>query len=138
MQAGANHTVDLVLALLVAAGSTIGAQIGARLSRHLRGEQLMILLGILALGVMFKMVAGLVLPPSVPISQIAMLDLAKPLQHIAVGFDFQVREVIHEGDCYQVIRHAREEPRVAENAGSRRRCWSIGSERRNRAGGFGA
>ncbi len=76
MQAGSNHTVDLVLALLVAAGSTIGAQIGARLSRHLRGEQLMILLGILALGVMFKMVAGLVLPPSVPISQIAKLDLA--------------------------------------------------------------
>ena len=45
MQATTNHTVDLVLALFLATGSTIGAQIGARLSRLLRGEQLMIILG---------------------------------------------------------------------------------------------
>jgi uncharacterized membrane protein YfcA len=88
MQAGSNHIVDLVLALLVAAGSTVGAQIGARLSRYLRGEQLMILLGFLALGVMFKMVADLVVTPAVPISQIALLDFAKPLQHIAAGLIF--------------------------------------------------
>jgi hypothetical protein len=63
MQAGANHTVDIVLALIVAAGSTVGAQIGARLGRFLRGEQLMGILGILALVVMLKMALGLVLPP---------------------------------------------------------------------------
>ncbi len=40
MQAGTNHTVDLILALILAAGSTIGAQVGARVSRMLRGEQL--------------------------------------------------------------------------------------------------
>ena len=63
MQAGANHTVDVVLALIVAAGSTVGAQAGARMSRWLRGEQLMGLLGILALVVMLKMAVGLMLPP---------------------------------------------------------------------------
>ena len=55
MQAVTNHTVDLVLALIVAAGSTIGAQIGARLGRLLRGEQLKIILAVIVLGVMVKM-----------------------------------------------------------------------------------
>jgi uncharacterized membrane protein YfcA len=63
MQATANHTVDLVLALILAVGSTIGAQIGARLSRVLRGEQLMILIGILALAVTLKMAFGMIVPP---------------------------------------------------------------------------
>jgi uncharacterized protein len=65
MQANANRTVDLLLALLLAAGSTIGAQIGARLGRHLRGDQLKILLASIVLVVMFKMAAGLVQTPSV-------------------------------------------------------------------------
>ncbi len=68
MQATSNHSVDIVLALLIAAGSTIGAQLGARASRHLRGEQLLIVLGVLALAVCLKMVVGLVLPPSNPLS----------------------------------------------------------------------
>ncbi len=90
MQAGDNHIVDVVLALLVAVGSTIGAQVGAKLSRHLRGEQLMILLGVLALGVMVKMVTEVVLPPAVPISQIAKLNSAEPLQHIAALCAFRL------------------------------------------------
>lgn len=88
MQAGSNHIVDLVLAMLVAVGSTIGAQIGARMSRFLRGEQLMILLGFLALGVMVKMTFDLVMPPVVPIEQIARLDLFKPLQQAAAAAFF--------------------------------------------------
>ncbi|MGA2324967.1 MAG: sulfite exporter TauE/SafE family protein [Bryobacteraceae bacterium] len=64
MQAATNHSVDLVLALLLAAGSTIGAQIGARVSRVLRGEQLMILLATLALLVVGKMTVSLVVTPS--------------------------------------------------------------------------
>lgn len=64
MQATANHTVDLVLALLLALGSTIGAQVGARISGVLRGEQLMILLAMLALAVMAKMSVGLVVTPA--------------------------------------------------------------------------
>ncbi len=63
LQAGTNDTVDLVLALLLAAGSTIGAQIGARMSRWLRGDQLMGLLGILALLVMLKMAFSVAMPP---------------------------------------------------------------------------
>jgi len=64
MQSTANHTVDLVLALLLAAGSTIGAQIGARLTRYLRGDQLLIILATLALLVTVKMVIGILVPPS--------------------------------------------------------------------------
>ncbi len=88
MQAGSNHIVDLVLALLVAVGSTVGAQVGARLSRFLRGEQLMILLGFLALGVMVKMAFDLVTPPVVPFEQIARLELFKPLQQAAAAAIF--------------------------------------------------
>lgn len=64
MQATTNHTVDLVLALLLAAGSTIGAQIGARVTRYLRGDQLLIILASLALIVVVKMVMGMVIAPA--------------------------------------------------------------------------
>lgn len=83
MQAGTNHSVDLTLALLVAVGSTVGAQVGARLSRLLRGEQLMILLGILALGVMVRMVLSLVLTPSISISEVAKLDVIRSIHQLA-------------------------------------------------------
>jgi hypothetical protein len=68
MQAASNHSVDVVLALLIAAGSTIGAQLGARASRYMRGEQLLIVLGVLALAVCLKMVVGIAVPPSNPLS----------------------------------------------------------------------
>ncbi|MDT8067158.1 MAG: sulfite exporter TauE/SafE family protein [Terriglobia bacterium] len=68
MQAATNHTVDVVLAILIAAGSTIGAQIGARVSKRLRGEQLLIVLGVLALAVGIRMAVGIVLPPANPLS----------------------------------------------------------------------
>jgi hypothetical protein len=70
MQAATNHTVDIVLAMLVALGSTIGAQIGARLTRLLRGEQLMIVLASLVLFVMVKMLASILLTPSIVVSRI--------------------------------------------------------------------
>ncbi len=63
MQAATNRSVDLVLALVLAAGSTIGAQAGARVSRKLRASQLMILLAILALGMALHMATGLVRHP---------------------------------------------------------------------------
>lgn len=80
MQATTNHTVDLVLALFLAVGSTVGAQIGARLSRLLRGEQLMIILGILALAVMGKMAIGITLPPGNPLSVVGTHASLKPVQ----------------------------------------------------------
>jgi uncharacterized membrane protein YfcA len=63
-QAIRNHTVDMVLALLVLAGSTVGAQIGARVGRRLRGEQIRILLALIVLTFAFKFVYDLVATPS--------------------------------------------------------------------------
>jgi uncharacterized protein len=63
MQSVTNHTVDLVLAILLLLGSTIGAQFGARMSRRLKGDQLKILLASLVLVVMLQMLFGLVLSP---------------------------------------------------------------------------
>ena len=68
MQATTNHTVDLVLALLLAAGSTIGAQLGARATRYMRGDQLLILLASLALVVAIKMVLSILIAPANPLS----------------------------------------------------------------------
>ena len=83
MQAATNQTVDLVLALLLGAGSTIGAQIGARMSRLLRGEQLMILLGILALGVTLKMAIGISIPPANPLDKAGAHEVIKFDSHKA-------------------------------------------------------
>ncbi len=51
LQAYANQTVDVVLALLLLIGAVIGAQFGAKMSTRLHGEQLRILLAIMVLGV---------------------------------------------------------------------------------------
>ena len=71
LQATTNYTVDLVLALLLAAGSTVGAQIGARVSRYLKGDQLLIILASLALIVVFKMVISLFSTPASLLSPVA-------------------------------------------------------------------
>jgi len=63
MQSITNHTVDLVLALILLLGSTLGAQFGARISRHLKGDQLKILLASIVLVVMVQILVGLVWPP---------------------------------------------------------------------------
>ena len=63
MQSITNFTVDLVLALILLLGSTIGAQFGVRLSRRLKGDQLKILLASIVLLVMVQMLVSLVLPP---------------------------------------------------------------------------
>jgi uncharacterized membrane protein YfcA len=64
MQAITNHTVDVVLALLVAVGSTIGAQVGARMTRLLRGDQLRIVLASIVLATTVKMSIGLLIRPA--------------------------------------------------------------------------
>ncbi len=65
LQSATNHTVDIVLAVLLLLGSTIGAQFGARLSRRLKGDQLKIILASVVLLVMVQMLVGLILPPHV-------------------------------------------------------------------------
>jgi uncharacterized protein len=62
-QAITNHTVDLVLVVLLFTGSVIGAQFGVRASRLLRGEQIRILLSIIVLLVMVKMLFDLLVTP---------------------------------------------------------------------------
>ena len=64
LQSYQNHTVDIILAILLLIGSTIGAQIGTKLGKRLHGDQLKILLAIIVLGVTVKMILELVLEPS--------------------------------------------------------------------------
>ncbi|MFH0813808.1 MAG: sulfite exporter TauE/SafE family protein [Pseudomonadota bacterium] len=70
-QAITNHTVDLVLVVLLFSGSVLGAQVGVRVSRFLRGEQIRILLSVIVLLVMGKMLYDLLITPD------NLIDLAK-------------------------------------------------------------
>ena len=72
LQAYENHTVDVVLALLLLVGGTIGAQIGARIGTHLRGEQLRALLALIVLSVAGKIVSDLVVAPDEPYSLVPL------------------------------------------------------------------
>ncbi len=63
-QAVSNHTVDVVLAMALFIGSTIGAQLGVLISRRLRGEQIRLLLGIIVLVVMGALVYQLAAHPA--------------------------------------------------------------------------
>jgi uncharacterized membrane protein YfcA len=64
MQAISNHTVDLVLALILLVGSTLGAQVGAKLSKRLKADQLKILLASIVLVVMGQILVSLILTPN--------------------------------------------------------------------------
>lgn len=68
LQSALNHTVDVVLALLLLLGSVIGVQAGARMSRRLNADQLKILMAVVVLAVMAKMLLGLLVAPSALVS----------------------------------------------------------------------
>jgi uncharacterized protein len=63
-QAFVNHTVDILLALILLGGSTIGAQFGAVAGKRLKGEQIRILLAIIVLVLTVKIFLDLVLTPT--------------------------------------------------------------------------
>ncbi|MFH1595076.1 MAG: sulfite exporter TauE/SafE family protein [Pseudomonadota bacterium] len=63
-QAFVNKTVDLLLALVLLGGSTIGAQFGAMAGKRLKGEQIRILLAIIVLALTVKIFLDLVITPS--------------------------------------------------------------------------
>jgi uncharacterized membrane protein YfcA len=63
LQAVENGTVDAVLALILLIGGVIGAQIGTRVSGHLRGEQLRALLAAIVLAAGAKLIADLTVTP---------------------------------------------------------------------------
>jgi uncharacterized membrane protein YfcA len=62
-QAIANHTVDIPLAVILFCGSVIGVQVGARVSKVLRGEQIRVLLAALVLATAVKMLLELTMKP---------------------------------------------------------------------------
>ncbi|MEQ8697733.1 MAG: sulfite exporter TauE/SafE family protein [Bauldia litoralis] len=64
LQSAQNQTVDVVLALVLVAGSVIGAQWGTRIGQYLRGEQLRGLLALIVLLVVGKLVFDLVATPA--------------------------------------------------------------------------
>ena len=96
LQATTNYTVDIVLALLLAAGSTIGAQVGARVSRLLRGEHLIIILAVMALLVTVKMIIGVVSTPE---------SLLKPAAHATAEVEVE--------DDKETARSRKPMPRIA-------------------------
>jgi uncharacterized membrane protein YfcA len=63
LHAALNKTVDVVLALILMAGSVIGAQFGAAAGEKLKGEQLRFLLAALVLLVALRMAWGLLARP---------------------------------------------------------------------------
>lgn len=64
LQSTANHTVDIVLALILIVGGVVGAQFGAAAGQKLRGDQLRALLGLLVLAVCIRLGFDLVVEPS--------------------------------------------------------------------------
>ena len=71
LQSNQNHTVDFVLAFLLAAGSTAGAVLGTQVGRKLRADQLKILLALIVLGVAVAVMLDILKPPSVLLSYVA-------------------------------------------------------------------
>jgi len=65
MQSLTNHSVDLVLAVVLLIGSSIGAQFGARFSNRFKADQLKFLLASIIMLVMAKMLLALILPPNI-------------------------------------------------------------------------
>ncbi|PWR18981.1 sulfite exporter TauE/SafE family protein [Zavarzinia compransoris] len=64
LQAWANQSVDILLAMLLLFGSVIGAQFGTRVSLRLKGEQLRVLLSLLVLAVGIRLAVDLLVTPA--------------------------------------------------------------------------
>ncbi|SFR46730.1 hypothetical protein SAMN04488005_2284 [Yoonia tamlensis] len=64
LHATTNHTVDVVLALLLLIGGVVGAQFGTRWGVRMKAEQLRILLATLVLGVCAKLAIDLLIQPA--------------------------------------------------------------------------
>ncbi|MGE5235584.1 MAG: TSUP family transporter [Acidobacteriota bacterium] len=70
-QAITNHTVDVLLAVMLFLGSVIGAQFGVMVSRRLRGEQIRVFLAGIVMVVMVILLVQLLTPPA------HLIDFAK-------------------------------------------------------------
>jgi hypothetical protein len=74
LQAVSNQTVDIMLALILLVGGTLGAQFGAIFGTHLRGEQTRALLAVMVLAVAVKLLIDLLLPPDQPYSLAGLMS----------------------------------------------------------------
>ncbi len=59
-----NHTVDAVLALILISGGVVGAQIGVRLARRIKGAPARVALALIIIGVCLRMIGVLFMEPS--------------------------------------------------------------------------
>ena len=64
LHAAIDHTVDIVLSLILVVGGVIGAQFGAGVGSRLRAEELRIVLAVLIVGIAIRLFFGLVIKPS--------------------------------------------------------------------------
>jgi len=64
LHAVTNQTVDLILGLILIIGSVLGAQIGVRLSRYIRGAIARFLLALIIMIVGLKLSSALLIPPA--------------------------------------------------------------------------
>jgi uncharacterized membrane protein YfcA len=71
MHAVTNHSVDMLLAVVLIVGGVVGAQVGAIVGLRMKAEQLRILLALLVLAVAGKIALDLVLEPAEPFSLVA-------------------------------------------------------------------
>jgi len=59
-----NHTVDIILSLIMMVGGVVGAQVGVRMARRFKGAPARIVLSLIILGVTVQMMGKLFLEPS--------------------------------------------------------------------------
>lgn len=71
MHAVTNHSVDMLLAVVLIVGGVVGAQFGAIVGLRLKAEQLRILLAMLVLAVAGRIALDLVVEPAEPFSLVA-------------------------------------------------------------------
>ncbi|MEJ2367109.1 MAG: sulfite exporter TauE/SafE family protein [Acidobacteriota bacterium] len=64
MQAAVNHNVDAILAAVLLVGSTLGAQMGARLVRRLKADQLKVAFSLMVMAMSIKMLNDLLVSPA--------------------------------------------------------------------------
>ncbi len=68
LHAVTNHSVDIVLAVLLIVGSVFGAQFGARAARNIKGEQFRLLLALIVLAVAVRFIFEIGVTPADPFS----------------------------------------------------------------------
>lgn len=64
LHAVANHTVDIILSFVMIMGGVVGAQVGVRLSRRIKGAPARIILALIIIGVCIRMMGVLFIQPS--------------------------------------------------------------------------